>query len=86
MIYGFDCNHWQDEHNPDLTSIPWLKAECERMGEAIKIAGQWEEFYSMAKDNDARANVIDAYMEDLEVSFDVTANLGTMINVLFGCL
>jgi hypothetical protein len=40
VTIGFDCNHYQDENDPNLKDIDWLTAECERM--SAQLMGQLE--------------------------------------------
>jgi hypothetical protein len=89
MVYGFDCGHAGDDTNQQRQDIDWLKAECERMGVAIRDAAQYEPDYLAAgDDNDTKAAVIDRYHTHLRevhgITFDLRDNFGAMLNVLFG--
>jgi hypothetical protein len=87
MVYGFDCNHADDDHDPKTRDMEWLRAECHRMATAISIAAGYEEEYLLARDNTAKAAVIEAYHERLkaeQIDFTLTDNLGAMISVLTG--
>jgi hypothetical protein len=75
FIYGFDCAHCDDEDNPQMYDLIWLRAETERMGIAIKVAAEFEDAFLATEtvtidedgdedkevNNQARAEVLDAY-------------------------
>jgi hypothetical protein len=89
MIYGFDCAHLNDDHNPNTWSIPWLKAECEKMGLAIKVAKEFEADYLSSDDNEHRAKILDSYREKLVsmgIEYNLENNFGFMISMLGGQL
>lgn len=89
MVYGFDCAHADDENNPDLRDIEWLKTECQRMAQAISIAAAFEDAYLEADGDKSRAVVLDEYHERLaleNIEFKLTNNFGAMINAMFGGL
>lgn len=89
MVYGFDCGHVNDESNPNLKNIEWLKTECELMAEAIKIAAKYEDEYLQTSDKE-RADVLQKYYDETESKFgrgfNPTANFGVMMNLLGGSL
>lgn len=87
MVYGFDCAHAGDELNQQLFDLEWVKAECQRLAQAISIAAAYEDEYLEANTNEARAAVIDAYHERLRqenIEFNLHDNFGAMIQVMFG--
>lgn len=87
MAYGFDCAHGGDEDDPDLRDPEWLKAECERMAAAIKLAADFEPDYLAAGDDEAKAKVLDRYHERLAedgLVFKLEGNFGAMLNLLSG--
>lgn len=88
MTYGFDCGHCDDENNPQLRDIEWLKGECERMASAIKIAAEYEPEYLLAKTNKEKARILEEYHKktetELGAEFDIKDNFGTMIRLLCG--
>lgn len=89
MVYGFDCAHSGDDSDPEVSDLAWLKAECQRMAQAVSIAAGYEEEYLAGKDDEARAQTLDAYHARLTeegISFELTGNFGAMINVLTGRL
>jgi len=84
MVYGFDCAHSGDEHNPDVRSISWLKGQCEGLAAGILLAAEYEDSYLLAEgDNEKRAAIIDEFTEKLGGP-EVTNNFGAMLNVLCG--
>lgn len=86
MIYGFDCNHLNDELNPALREKKFLKRETEKMGDSIAEAAKWEKEYLVAPTSEAKADIIQKFHESCEEEFDLSSNLGAMINVLCGTL
>lgn len=89
MIYGFDCSHAGDEDNSQLRDTTWLKAECERMAQAIQVASVYEPEYLLAATNEAKAVILYRYHVNLiddGINFFLGDNLGAMINVMFGKL
>ncbi len=87
MVYGFDCAHADDDNNPLLQDLDWLKAECQRMVAAILAAASVESLYLDAKDNPAKADVIDRYhaaCQEHGIEFNLQDNFGAMINIMFG--
>jgi len=85
--YGFDCNHVDDENNPDLQDIAWLKHECERMAYGIKKAAKYEKWYNKAKDSMEKALVLTKFHNSLvknDIKFELTNNFGAMIELCFG--
>lgn len=89
MVYGFDCGHYGDESNPDCSDLDWLKAECEIMAEAIKIAAKYEQRYLQTAEQE-RAEVLQEYYDETEAKFErgfnPTNNFGIRINILAGNL
>jgi hypothetical protein len=89
MVYGFDCAHSGDDNDPNVKDVVWVKAECQRMAQAISIAAGYEDEYLAAKDDEARAYTLDSYHARLAeegMSFELMDNFGAMINVLAGKL
>lgn len=90
MVYGFDCGHAGDETDPRCWDELWLTHEVETMALAILIAAKYEKAYLLAEDNEAKAAVIQAFIDKttdiLEWDLDVTDNFGAMMNVMFGRL
>ena len=88
MTYGFDCMHCDDDANPLMKDINWLKAECERMALAIQVAAKYEDAYLEAKDSKEKASVLDEYHKELsahsDIKFDLRDNFGAMLSVLGG--
>ena len=87
--YGFDCAHAGDDEDPNCQDEQWVKVECERMAEAIKLAVVYEPAYLEAGTNEEKAAIIDAYHEQLRehgIEFCLTDNFGALINVLGGYL
>lgn len=88
MVYGFDCGHAHDTNNEQLFDIEWVKAECQRMAQAISIAAAYEDEYLEAN-SAKRADVLESYHERLRqenIDFNLSDNFGAMINVMFGDL
>jgi len=89
-VYGFDCAHLDDEHDPQLRDVEWLFAECERMARAVLIAGEFEPRYLAETDTDKRAAVLDEFIaacaERAGTEPGAPHNFGTMLNMLFGKL
>lgn len=86
MVYGFDCAHLDDERNPLMRDIDWLKGQCQKMADSIVLAAEYEDRYLMAAgDNTTRAAIIDEFTKKLG-GLEVTDNLGAMINVVCGQL
>lgn len=90
MVYGFDCAHAGDETDPRCKDDLWLTHEVETMALAILIAAKCEEAYLLAEDNEAKAAVIQAFLDKtvdvLERDLEVTDNFGVMMNMLCGRL
>jgi len=90
MVYGFDCAHAGDEDDLRCRDELWLTHEVETMALAILIAAKHEEAYLLAKDNEAKAAVIQAFIDKttdiLERDLTVADNFGVMINLLCGRL
>lgn len=87
MVYGFDCAHADDDNNPNIRDIEWLKAECRRMVGAILAAAAIEVDYLTAPDNARKATVINSYHEVCKEHgcvFGLPNNLGALINVMAG--
>jgi len=86
MVYGFDCAHLGDEHNPDVRDISWLKEQCERLADGIVLAAEYEDRYLLAVgDNEERAIIIEEFTQKLG-GLKVTENFGVMLNLLSGQL
>ena len=86
MVYGFDCNHLDDDRNLQVEDIKWVKAECERMARGILLAAEYEEEY-LASEGDARAEVLDRYIaqcREENIDLKINENVGVMINLLAG--
>lgn len=86
MVYGFDCAHAEDDEKPETRDVEWLKAECERMAEAIKIAVRYESLYLKATNSEDRAFLIDEYCGELDGDYDFSLNFEAMMNLLCGRL
>jgi len=87
MVYGFDCAHYNDEHNPLVRDPEWLKRECQNMADGILLAAKFEDRYLRAEgDNEQRAAILAEYEAELGINIDVADNFGVMLNVLFGSL
>ena len=69
MIYGFDCMHGLDSEDPRTKDIGWLKKECERMGQAIVLASEYEDEYLAAKTDGDRSKILDKYRKAVETLF-----------------
>lgn len=65
VTYGFDCSHLGDERVANLRDPEWLRAECERLAKAIRLAHPFERDYLEAITNKQKAHVIDSYYESL---------------------
>ena len=90
MVYGFDCGHAGDEADSRCSDELWLTHEIETMALAILIAAKYEKAYLLAEDNEAKAAVIQAFLDKtvdvLERDLAPTDNFGVMINLLCGRL
>lgn len=90
FIYGFDCQHCDDDENLDCYDIEWAFKETEFMYRAISIASCFEKRYLMAKDNKKKAEIIDGYHAEvkkkLSRSFELENNFGAMLGLLCGDL
>jgi len=89
MVYGFDCCHCDDLFKPPLRDIEWLFSECERMGNAIKIAAKFERRYLLAKTNKGKAAALDAFhakAREAGAHFNLSDNFMATIHVLAGDL
>jgi hypothetical protein len=45
FVYGFDCNHWQDERRIYTRDIDWLTEETERMAVGLLYIKEFESCY-----------------------------------------
>ena len=90
MVYGFDCAHVDDDKNPRLKSLSWLKKECEFMAKALMIAKDYEQRYLLSATNKQKAEVIDEYLRDVnrqtKRNRTLEGNIGAIINIMFGDL
>lgn len=90
MVYGFDCAHSGDDKPESPThNLEWVAYECEKMAKAIEKAGEYEDRYLLARDNEEKATVIQAYHDELVeigIEFVLQDNFLAMANVIFGML
>jgi len=89
VVYGFDCGHGGDDAPPHIYDLAWLKAHTQAMARSIQLAAEIEPAYLAADSEEARAQIITTYhrrCELLGATFELTNNLGAMMNVLLGRL
>lgn len=89
FVYGFDCGHSEDEKRPELQDIDWLKAEAERMADAINAAKGYERRFLRCITNRGKLKAIEDYHAELKskgIHFDLQDNFGAMISVLCGVI
>lgn len=58
FAYGFDCAHVDDDKDPQLRDLNWLKDEVESMEIGIIEAAKYEERYLLAESNDEKLRII----------------------------
>jgi hypothetical protein len=87
MVYGFDCAHAGDDTDPKTRDLAWLRAECERMGTAIRAAAEIEESYLLAAGSEAKAKVLDEYRSRMfAAGCDEGFNMGVALKLMSGQL
>lgn len=86
IVFGFDCNHLNDDENGRLSDIDWLTNHCEQFGRWLLIAASFEDRYIDATDNTSRADVLDEMQESFGVPFGENNDIMTMFRVMAGSL
>lgn len=88
MVYGFDCGHADDDEDPRMQDVSWVKGEAERLGMAIREAAKIESDYLRNDgNNDARAAILDEYRARMTASgCDEGFNMGVSLRLLSGRL
>jgi hypothetical protein len=87
MVYGFDCAHAGDNEDPKTSDVEWVRAECERMGAAVRAAAEIEEAYLLASGNEEKAKVLDPYRQRMrDAGCDEGFNMGAAIAMMGGSL
>jgi hypothetical protein len=90
VVYGFDCNHYNDEGR--IFTKPWLRKECEKMGYCILIAAKYDASYRRFSPKNwlGRSNVLVRMQKAMQRKYPDVAeaelSFGVMINLLTGTL
>lgn len=85
MVYGFDCAHFNDEHNPNLQDLDYITEECEMMAKYILLAAEFEGRYLATED---RGEIIDNFRDECRKlgEMDESFSMGALIALLTGKL
>ena len=90
FIYGFDTAHaGDDEPDSHTKDIEWVRAETQRMADAIMCAVEFEQDYLADESNESRNSVISNYEAALAargIAFNQDSNFGLKIHMLGGQL
>lgn len=85
--YGFDCAHADDDKDPRLRDLDFLRSECYKMAKAIIIASRYECSYELRTSQRVRAGIIADYCNDIQkagIELDYSKNFGFMFRLLCG--
>ena len=91
--FGFDTLHCTDStpsrrgHSGEkgkIWTLEEVKKETEKMARGLLLAKKYERRYLRCISSKGKAKVVDEYHKELGEQFDVTDNLGAMLNCLCG--